>query len=121
MKYPLIASAILLAAAVQMTPQKPQGSPRVPQFDNEEVKVWKTTIMPNAPLALHRHDHPRVIVPLIGGTIKVVPQGGTPVAHQWDAGKAYWLPADPPNQLHVDVVDGGKPIEVVVVELQKAK
>lgn len=121
MKLPLMALAILIAVAVPVASQKPAESPRSPQFENAEVKVWRTTILPDAPLSLHRHEHPRVLVALEGGSVKVVQQSGASETHQWDSGKAYWLPADPPNQLHVDVVDGKKPIEVMVVELKNAK
>ena len=114
----ILALALLLFGTGLLAPQ---NSLRVPQFENDEVKVWKTTVMPNAPLALHRHDHARVIIPVVGGTIKIVQESGASETHQWDAGKAYWLPADPPNQLHVDVDGGNKPIEVMVVELKKTK
>jgi hypothetical protein len=40
-------------------------------------------------------------------------------SHVWETGKAYWLPANPPNTMHADVNAGDKPIEVVVVELKK--
>jgi hypothetical protein len=94
---------------------------RFPQFENEDVKVWRSVVMPNVPLAMHRHDHPRVIIPLIGGTMKIVDQGGTSEEHVWEAGKAYWLPANPPNTMRADVNAGSKPIEVMVVELEKEK
>jgi hypothetical protein len=110
--------ALLLLAAGTLAPQ---ASLRVPQFENDDVKVWKTTVMPNAPLSLHRHDHARVIIPIIGGTIQIKQESGASETHQWDAGKAYWLTADPPNQLHVDIDAGPKPIEVMVVELKKEK
>ena len=86
------------------------------------MKVWKTTILPNAPLSMHRHEHPLVPVALEGGSVKIVQQSGASSKHQWDAGKAYWLPADPPNQPHVRIVEGNKPIEgMAVVELKSAK
>ena len=112
----LVSTLILLAAFSQPTP-----SQRIPQFENDQVRVWKSIVMPNAPLALHRHDHPRVIIALVGGTMKIVAQSGATEAHQWDAGKAYWLPANTPGELHSDVNAGDKPIEVVVVELQNEK
>jgi hypothetical protein len=31
------------------------------------VKVWKSVVLPNQPLTMHRHDHPRVIIALKGG------------------------------------------------------
>jgi len=109
-------SALLLTASAQPGPTQ-----RVPQFENDQVKVWKSIVMPNAPLALHRHDHPRVIIALAGGTMKIVTQAGATETHQWDTGKAYWLPANAPGELHTDVNAGDKPIEVMVVELENAK
>lgn len=94
---------------------------RFPQFDNEAVKVWKTVVLPNAPLTMHRHDHPRVIVALSGGAMKIVEQGGKSETHVWETGKAYWLPAMAPGTMHADVNAGDKPIEVMVVELEKER
>lgn len=102
----------------QQTASKTQ---RIPQFDNEDVKVWESIVLPNAPLTMHRHDHPRVIIALSGGTMKIVDQGGTEEKHVWETGKAYWLPANPPKTMHADVNAGDKPIEVMVVELEKEK
>lgn len=96
----------------------PPQSQRFPQFENEDVKVWKSVVVPNSPLTLHRHDHPRVIVALQGGTMKIEQKDGPTETHVWESGKAYWLPANPPNTLHVDVNAGDKPIEVIVVELK---
>ncbi|HET7777327.1 MAG TPA: hypothetical protein VFL07_02130 [Rudaea sp.] len=89
-------------------------------FENAGVKVWKSIVLPNNPLPLHRHEHPRVIVALKGGTMKVLEEKGPGETHEWETGKAYWLPANPPGTRHQDVNMGDKPIEVVVVELQKA-
>lgn len=93
---------------------------RVAQFENDEVKVWKSIIAPNSPLPPHRHDHARVITALVGGTMKIVEQDGAAEMHVWESGKSYWLPANPPGRLHTDVNDGDAPIEVIVVELKKA-
>jgi beta-alanine degradation protein BauB len=70
---------------------------------------------------MHRHDHPRVIIPLRGGTMKLVPSTGAVEVHNREEGKAYWLPANPPNTTHADVNGGTDPIEVMVVELEKEK
>jgi quercetin dioxygenase-like cupin family protein len=90
---------------------------RIPQFENEDVKVWKSVVLPNAPLTMHRHDHPRVIIALSGGTMKIVDQNGASESHAWETEKAYWLPANPPNTMHADLNAGDKPIVVMVVEL----
>ena len=113
--------AILLAAGVVWSSDQASPSPRVPQFENSHVKVWKTTVVPNAPLPLHRHDHGRVIVALQGGTMKIEEQSGASETHVWETGKAYWLPANPPNTMHRDVNMGDHPIEVMVVEVQDDK
>jgi beta-alanine degradation protein BauB len=101
--------------------QQAAQTQRIPQFENADVKVWKSVVMPNAPLTMHRHDHPRVIIALSGGTMKIVDQNGATEAHVWETGKAYWLPANPPNTMHADVNAGDKPIEVMVVELENEK
>ncbi|MGD1091868.1 MAG: hypothetical protein ABSB35_07720 [Bryobacteraceae bacterium] len=117
----LLTSTALLAASLPLTPQEKNQTERIPQFDNAAVKVWKSVVLPNAPLTLHRHEHPRVIIALAGGTMKIVQQSGGSETHQWETGKAYWLGVDPPGQLHADVNAGNKPIEVMVVELEQSK
>jgi hypothetical protein len=116
-------AVLVLAGAVGIVRSQPAGSQtqRFPQFENADVKVWKSVIMPNAPLAMHRHDHPRVIVALRGGTIKIVEQKGATEQHVWETGKAYWLPANPPNTMHADVNAGESAIEVMVIELEHEK
>ena len=111
----LASSLIFVVHAQQSAPQ----TQRMPQFENEDVKVWKTIVMPHQPLAMHHHDHPRVIIALTGGTMNIVDPSGAVEPHVWETGKAYWLPAMPPNAMHSDVNAGDKPIEVVVVELKK--
>ncbi len=101
--------------------QQTQQSQRFPQFENETVKVWKSVVLPNQPLAMHHHDHPRVIVALTGGVMNLVDQNGPTERHVWEAGKAYWLPAMPSGAMHADVNAGDKPIEVMVIELEKEK
>jgi beta-alanine degradation protein BauB len=117
----VVAAMILGAFGVMRSQQSGTQTQRFPQFENEDVKVWKSVVMPNAPLTMHRHDHPRVIIALSGGTMKIVDQNGTAEQHAWETGKAYWLPANPPNTMHADVNAGDKPIEVMVVELQHEK
>lgn len=92
---------------------------RTPQFENASVKVWRSLVLPNAPLKMHHHDHGRVIIPLRGGTMKIVEQNGSSEEHVWEAGKAYWLPANAPGSMHADVNAGTEPIEVMVVELKQ--
>ena len=93
---------------------------REPQFENENVRVWKSIIMPNQPLSLHRHEFGRTIVALKGGTLDVVDAAGkTTKQVVWETGKAYWLEKDPPGEQHGDMNRGTQPIEVIVVEMRK--
>jgi hypothetical protein len=115
-----ILAVFLLVGYRAVTPQQTAATQRFPQFENEEVSVWKTIVVPNAPLTMHTHQHPRVIVALSGGTMKVVNADGSSEMHPWDTGKAYWLPASEGLKQHADQNQGNKPIEVMVVELKKA-
>lgn len=91
---------------------------RTPQFENEYVEVWKSVIVPNQPLEMHRHDNPRAIIALRGGTLTVVNDAGERRGMTWETGGAYWLEADPPGELHGDVNEGPEPVEVIVVQLK---
>ena len=117
----VVAICISFAAGVVYSRQVPAMTQRIPQLENEDVKVWKSVVLPNQPLVMHRHDHPRVIVALQGGTMKIVEQGGASEEHGWETGKAYWLPANASGTQHADVNAGDKAIEVMVVELEKEK
>ena len=35
----------------------------------------------------------------------------------WESGKAYWLDADPPGEVHGDLTRGTEPIKVIVVQM----
>lgn len=104
---------------VMRSQQAAPQTQRFPQFENDDVRVWRSFVVPNAPLTMHRHDHGRVIIPLQGGTMNIVPQHGPSESHVWEVGHAYWLPAMPAGAMHEDVNAGSKPIEVMVVELKK--
>lgn len=100
--------------------QAQSATRREPQFENEHLKVWKSIILPKQPLALHRHEHGRALVALVGGRLTVVDSSGAAInTYDWESGKAYWLGADPPGQLHADVNNTTQPIEVIVVELKR--
>lgn len=116
-----LVSAMVLIPFRTLTPQQTTQGQRTPQFENDEVRVWRTVVTPDAPLTMHTHEHPRVIVALSGGTMKVAYEDGSSETHQWETGKAYWLSGDEGRKRHADVNIGGKPIEVLVVELKNAK
>jgi hypothetical protein len=117
----VLAGSLLLVPFATLTSQQTGAPQRVPQFENGDVAVWRTTVMPHAPLAMHTHDHPRVIVALTGGTMKIVYENGTSEVQQWETGKAYWLSSEEGKKRHADANQGEKPIEVMVMELKNAK
>lgn len=115
-----VAAVFAAGIAVGAWQQSTTITRREPQFENSNVRVWKSIIMPNQPLALHRHDFGRTIVALKGGTLDVVDaQGKTMKQMTWETGKAYWLDVDPPNEQHGDLNRTKEPIEVIVVEMRK--
>ena len=91
---------------------------KVLQFDNDYVTVWKTVIMPDQPLKMHRHDCSRVIVTLKGGTLLRIEETGETSELVFEDGKSYWLPEDPPGTLHGDINISQEPVEVVVIEVK---
>ena len=114
-------SSFFLGAGAMWAQQR-AASRREPQFENDQVKVWKSIIMPKQPLTLHRHDHGRTLIALTNGQVNVVDKDGKRRdGYKWMRGKAYWLDADPVGQMHADVNVSGKPIEVIVVEMKKDK
>lgn len=120
----MIAASVLAfsAGAGVMWAQQQQTSHREDQFENEYMKAWKTTVLPNAPLALHRHDHGRALVALTDGVLQVKDKNGKVLdTYNLKAGKAMWLGKDPPGQMHADVNPGTKPVEVIVVQLKQDK
>ncbi len=68
---------------------------------------------------MHRHEHPRALIALKGGTLDIVQKSGESERVVWESGKAYWLTEDKPGTTHADVNNGTEPMEVIVVELQK--
>lgn len=116
----MLSVGLLLGFALgARAPAQEQRTRRIPQFENEHLRVWKTIILPDQPLSMHRHENGRAIVALKGGTLHVVTEAGEEKAMEWESGNAYWLDADPPGELHGDVNRGNEPIEVIVLELNR--
>jgi quercetin dioxygenase-like cupin family protein len=117
----LFGVAVGLAVSSILVAQQQTATRRIPEFENDHVRVWKSIIAPRQPLSMHRHDHPRVIVALMGGTLKIVEESGASRDVTWETGRAYWLPADPRDERHADVNETDAPIQVIVVELKNAR
>jgi len=87
-------------------------------FENEHAICWKTTVPPNLPLKMHRHDRARTIVALQGGVLKRVDEDGSRMDLVFKTGQAYWYEADPPDNLHADVNEGHEDVIVIVTEFK---
>lgn len=94
------------------------GSSRELQFENDKVKVWKTTILPQGDLQKHRHDHDRIVVGLKGGQVTCIDQKGKRKNIDIQSGKAYWFDKDPKDTLNSDVNETQDRIEVMVIEIK---
>ena len=113
-------TAIFFGLALMFTANGQTVTHRIPMFENDQVKVWKTIIVPHSPLSMHRHEHGRTIVVLKGGTLTIQQDTGEKKNVEWKTGQAYWLDADPPgNKQHADVNETNDTIEVMVVENKK--
>lgn len=113
------AAFVLVTGAVTWQTVTAQ-SRREEQFENDQVRVWKSIILPNQPISLHRHDHGRTIVAITGGTLDIVDGAGKTLKKlPFEAGKAYWLGVDPPGEQHADLNRGTQPIEVMVIEMRR--
>ena len=114
----LLIALYLATAPLKFDAQDGQGT-RVLQFENESVRVWRTIISKNHPLAMHRHDLPRVAVTLKGGTFIKVQSTGEKSVGSVTAGGVSWLPTDPAGVLHDDQTTSDEPLEFIVIELKK--
>lgn len=97
-----------------------ESTKRVEQFNNDKVKVWSTFVYPsiNQKLAMHRHDHDRVVVALTEGRFKITNNQGKVHYLVLEKNKAYYLPKDPVNELHNDENVTQHVIKVMVIELK---
>ncbi len=103
----------------QTTAQSPKAEmTRVPQFENDRVVAWKSVIPPHTESTLHRHDRFRTIIGIVGGDLATVSASGRRTVTRYETGKAYWQAPMPAGEMHKDVNDTSKTIEVIVVEMK---
>jgi beta-alanine degradation protein BauB len=99
-----------------------QITTRTPEFSNSKAKAWKTVIYPSSKNALkmHRHEHDRVLVALNSGRLKITNDQGATHYLKLKKHHAYYLPKDPPHELHQDENITKHPIQVFVIELKES-
>lgn len=89
---------------------------RVPQFENDRVVSWKSIIPPHTESTMHRHDRYRTVIGIVGGDLKTVAPGGRATVTHYESGKAYFFEPMPAGEVHKDVNDTNRTIELIVVE-----
>ena len=89
---------------------------RVPQFENDRAVSWKSVIPPHTESTLHRHDRYRTVISVVGGDLTTVSPEGHKTVTRYETGKAYWQAPMSSGEMHKDVNDTDKTIELVVVE-----
>jgi hypothetical protein len=106
----LVVALIWQAPAAEMT--------RVPQFENDRAVSWKSIIPPHTESTLHRHDRFRSVITIAGGDLTTASADGHRTVTHYETGKAYWQAPMPPGEMHKDVNDTNKTIELIVVEVK---
>ncbi len=91
---------------------------RILQFENEDVKVWKTILMPNDPLPMHAHNDKRILVALTDTSLKVTNDKGETKQYNWPKGTAHFLDVKDSSELHNDANESTEPMEVMVISLK---
>lgn len=94
---------------------------RVPLFENDKVRVWRSVISPDDPLPAHNHDKPRVVIPLEDVHLKRVTKDGESEDYSFLYKQAYWEPVEndeDAHEVHANTNMGSKSREVVVVEIK---
>ena len=115
----LPADARSAKAGVRTIAQSPKAEmTRVPQFENARAVSWKSVIPPHTESTLHRHDRFRTIIGIIGGDLTTISADGRRTVTRYESGKAYWQAPMPAGQMHKDVNDTDKTIELMVVEMK---
>ena len=108
-----------LTVVLALALQSPRAEmTRVAQFDNDRATSWKSVIPPHTESTLHRHDRYRTVIGIVGGDLTTVLADGRKTVTRYETGKAYWQAPMPPGEVHKDVNDTARTIELVVVEMK---
>ena len=110
---------LLLSLAFLLSKASAATTHREKQCENQDVIVWKTTIEPNQPLVMHRHDHRRVVVALTDVDLLVKNDSGHTHNLIMKQGTARILLSDKPKELHCDINQSHHAMEVMVIEFKK--
>lgn len=90
-------------------------------IDQDDVKVWRTTICPNERLAFHTHDHARIAISNVSGILEVISQDGGVKRIEFTKGVPVYLSLEQGQSPHQDVNVGQYPMDITIVELLSHK
>jgi hypothetical protein len=114
----VITAAACAGAAVMFAAAQTREMTRVPQFENDRAVSWRSVIPPHTESTLHRHDRYRTIIGIVGGDLTTVSADGRKTVTRYETGNAYWQAPMAPGEMHKDVNETDRPIELVVVEMK---
>jgi hypothetical protein len=109
---------IVVAGACLASAQSKPEMTRVPQFENDRTVSWRSVIPPHTESTLHRHDRYRTVIGIVGGDLTTVSAEGKKTVTRYETGTAYWQAPMPPGELHKDVNETDRTIELIVVEMK---
>jgi len=109
---------LVAAYACVVSAQSKPEMMRVPQFENDRAVSWRSVIPPHTESTLHRHDRYRTVIGIVGGDLTTVSADGRKTVTHYETGKAYWQAPMPPGEMHKDVNDTDRTIELIVVEMK---
>ena len=108
---------VLAWACVVSAQSKPEMT-RVPQFENDRAVSWRSVIPPHTESTLHRHDRYRTVIGIVGGDLTTVSADGRKTVTRYETRTAYWQAPMPPGEMHKDVNETDRTIELIVVEMK---
>jgi hypothetical protein len=118
MRTRILAAVALASAAASVAHTSSAEVTRVPQFENDRAVSWRSVIPPHAESTLHRHDRYRTVIGIVGGDLTTVSAAGRKIVTRYETGQAYWQAPMPAGEMHKDVNETDRTIELVVVEIK---
>ena len=92
---------------------------RIPFFNRQYAKAWKTTICPNSKLKFHKHHTARILIPYESGMLKVLYKSGKSEMIKLTKGIPMYLPVSEGLKLHEDINVGKKPLSLIVISIKR--
>ncbi|MDE3164271.1 MAG: hypothetical protein KGN36_00550 [Acidobacteriota bacterium] len=84
-------------------------------LDNPTVRVMDAIDQSRQKGALHKHDHPRVMIYLTGGDLDITTEDGRTEHQHWKAGDVAWSPA---GGMHTSENVGDAAMRIIEVEIK---